>query len=209
MHEALANLITSIEGHLSACQRRQGDNDPEVQVAYDTLRTMAQRYEDAVFDAYDEVTPFEIPNRPTETEPAELTEDGRFALFARRDYVIDDVAALLEVGRRSYREVWTDDDADAAVSEVTAPAAALYQILHAHGIDGMAAVAEDAGLIPVGGTLWVQVVDDDDDTIEDDPFSVVDEGLVVYRVDEIYEDDEDTDDDDDDTDGGDAEGNQQ
>jgi hypothetical protein len=191
VHEALEDLITELRAHLSACQRRVGENDAEVRVAYDSLRDAAARYDDLLFDTFDEVTPFDVDTGPSGGPAAEeLAEGGRFALLLRRDFLVDDVAALLEVGRRSHREEWSDEAADAAVVEIDGPGQAVYQLLQAQGVDGLTALAEDAGLSPLGGTLWVQLVDADDESLTDEPFDIVDEELVLYRVDELYEDGE-------------------
>lgn len=195
IHPLLEDLVTALHGHLSACARRLGENDVEVQVAYETLRRTAQAYDDALFDAYDEVTPFEFTPARSDAEPAELAEGSRFGVLLRRDYIIDDAPALLRAGRVAYAEVWPEE-AGHAVTEVADAGQAVYQLLHAHGVDGLAGQADEAGLLPIGGTLWLQGIAEEDETLEDEPFSVADEELVVYRVDEMYEDDEASDDDD-------------
>lgn len=48
----------AIDAHLRAVEHRNGDNDPQVQIAYDALAAAAEAYDDALFAAYEEVTPF-------------------------------------------------------------------------------------------------------------------------------------------------------
>ncbi|MGH8826242.1 MAG: hypothetical protein ACRDVZ_01330, partial [Jiangellaceae bacterium] len=65
---------------------------------------------------------------------------------------------------------------------------ALYQLLHAYGVDGLDQRAESAGLAPRGGTVWVQALDEADaETLVDDPFGVADEDMLVYRLDEVID----------------------
>ena len=55
---ALDRLIAALEAHLAAASRRQGEADPAVVAAYQTLADAFEEYDEALYDAYDEVTPF-------------------------------------------------------------------------------------------------------------------------------------------------------
>ena len=55
---ALDRLIAALEAHLAAAGRRQGEADPAVVAAYQTLADAFETYDEALYDAYDEVTPF-------------------------------------------------------------------------------------------------------------------------------------------------------
>ncbi len=55
---ALDRLIAALEAHLAAASRRQGEADPAVVSAYQTLAEAFEIYDEALYDAYDEVTPF-------------------------------------------------------------------------------------------------------------------------------------------------------
>jgi hypothetical protein len=55
---ALDRLIAALEAHLSAAGRRAGEADPAVVSAYQTLADAFEAYDEALYDAYDEVTPF-------------------------------------------------------------------------------------------------------------------------------------------------------
>ena len=70
---ALEALKSALDSHLTAVESRAGENDPRVQAAYDALASAAEAYDDALFSAYEEVTPF----GPVETveEDEEIDED--------------------------------------------------------------------------------------------------------------------------------------
>jgi len=55
---ALDRLVAALEAHLTAAQRRQGEQDPAVEAAYASLSDAFEAYDEALYDAHDEVTPF-------------------------------------------------------------------------------------------------------------------------------------------------------
>jgi hypothetical protein len=57
---ALANLTASLERHLEASAQRRGENDPTVVAAYQAVADAFDLYDDALLEAYGEVTPLEI-----------------------------------------------------------------------------------------------------------------------------------------------------
>jgi hypothetical protein len=57
---ALANLTASLERHLEASASRGGENDPTVVAAYQAVADAFDEYDDALMEAYGEVTPLEI-----------------------------------------------------------------------------------------------------------------------------------------------------
>lgn len=72
---ALANLTASLERHLEACFSRRGENDPTVVAAYQDVADAFDLYDDALLEAYGEVTPLVIYNGDEE-EDDELDDDG-------------------------------------------------------------------------------------------------------------------------------------
>lgn len=185
---ALDHLVAALHAHLDACERSRGEGDPQVQAAYTALREAADRYDDALFETHDEVTPWEFPTTglvDVEYE-AEVPDTGRLTVLVRRDYELADQTQLIEAGRAAYAQAYPDDPREAAEADVTHPGRALFQMLHAYGVDGFDEAAEAAGLTTVGGTVWVQSLDPDDEPIDDeDPFAVADPDLLVYRLDEV------------------------
>jgi hypothetical protein len=57
---ALATLNASLERHLEASASRRGENDPTVVAAYQAVAEAFDLYDDALLEAYGEVTPLEI-----------------------------------------------------------------------------------------------------------------------------------------------------
>lgn len=57
---ALALLVSALERHLEAAASRRGENDPTVVAAYQDLADAFEAYDDALLDAYGEVTPLDI-----------------------------------------------------------------------------------------------------------------------------------------------------
>jgi len=57
---ALATFVSALERHLEAASSRRGENDPAVVAAYQDVAEAFDRYEDALMDAFEEVTPLEI-----------------------------------------------------------------------------------------------------------------------------------------------------
>ena len=57
---ALATLTASLERHLEASASRRGENDPTVVASYQAVAEAFELYDDALLEAYGEVTPLEI-----------------------------------------------------------------------------------------------------------------------------------------------------
>lgn len=74
---ALASLVAALERHLEASASRRGENDPTVLAAYQDLADAFETYDDALLDAYGEVTPLEVyADEDAEDEDAESLGDG-------------------------------------------------------------------------------------------------------------------------------------
>ncbi|MGH8776622.1 MAG: hypothetical protein ACRDWI_16175 [Jiangellaceae bacterium] len=190
LHAALDDLTDALKGHLTACINSTGESDAAVQVAYTALRTAASQYDDLLFSLLDEVTPWEFPEAPRVGDGDEEEEEEAphiVGILVRRDYAVADGDALLTAGQEAAAEMYPDDPDDARSDG----GGALYQLLHAYGVDGLDDRAEASGLEPRGGTIWVQALDDQDAaTLLDDPFGIADEEALVYRLDEVMASDE-------------------
>jgi len=194
LRELFDDLVAALTSHFHAVRNRRDEADPEVQAAYTRLRSAAERYDDMLFELTGEVTPWEFPEGP----PADVEYEDRGAapdavtVMVRRDYGIADPAGLLLAGREAYADLYPGDPPEAAVADVSHPGRALYQLLHAYGVDGLDNRAQNAGLAPHGGTVWVQgLAPGDAETLVDDPFGVADEDLLIYRLDEVIGPDDD------------------
>lgn len=73
---ALATLVSALERHLEAAGSKRGENDPVVFAAYQDVAAAFDAYDDALLDAYDEVTPLEVYHEDAEEDDADdLDED--------------------------------------------------------------------------------------------------------------------------------------
>ncbi len=72
---AVAGLKSALDAHLAAVEARAGENDPNVQAAYDALASAGEAYDDALFSAYEEVTPFGPVESDDDDEEADGEED--------------------------------------------------------------------------------------------------------------------------------------
>ncbi|GAB3246291.1 hypothetical protein GCM10027562_03510 [Arthrobacter pigmenti] len=57
---ALQSLTSALEEHLAAATSRRSDTDPAVESAYLAIADAFEAYEEALYDAYNEVTPLVI-----------------------------------------------------------------------------------------------------------------------------------------------------
>jgi len=193
---AAAELTTALQAHLSAVERMVAEQDPAVQRAYDALRTALSRYDDLVFDAYGEVTPYRLaePTQLDQGYEAVPVREGppRLGVVARWEFVVEDAALLAD--RAS--EVW-DPDAAGSPGDASDPLAragrALGELVDAAGADAVAAQAHELGLTYAGSTLWVVESeaseegetggDGDREDWRDLAFDDVDPDLVIFRAD--------------------------
>jgi hypothetical protein len=72
---ALTALVAALERHIEAAAGRRGENDPVVLAAYKALAEAFEDYDDALLDAFDEVTPLEVFHGD---EDEEYDEDEEF-----------------------------------------------------------------------------------------------------------------------------------
>ena len=57
---ALASLLSAFERHLEASAAKRGEDDPTVVAAYDDLADAFESYDDALLQAYGEMTPLQV-----------------------------------------------------------------------------------------------------------------------------------------------------
>jgi hypothetical protein len=75
VHAAAEGFKAALDAHLAAVEARAGENDPHVQAAYDALASAGEAYDDALFSAYEEVTPFGPVDSDDEDDEDEDAED--------------------------------------------------------------------------------------------------------------------------------------
>jgi hypothetical protein len=194
VRDAAERFKAAIDAHLTACEQRSSDADPAVQEAYDTLRQVGLAYDDLLFDAYEEVTPFEAPDVTDDEEWAALAEAGtvsdRLSVLSRRDFTIADPAELIEAGRAAYLELFPDDVEAQADERVTDPGAAVQQMLQAYGQEGVEERADDSGLVPEGSTTWVLAAVEPPADWREHAFTGAHPRRLVARYDEVFEEED-------------------
>jgi hypothetical protein len=91
---ALASLMTAFERHLEASASKRGEEDPTVIAAYDDLADAFAAYDDALLQAYGEMTPLEIYDGDDDDElddhPDEDGDAGVYSGLDDGDYDEDD-----------------------------------------------------------------------------------------------------------------------
>ena len=70
---ALASLLSAFERHLEASASKRGEEDPTVVAAYDDLADAFEAYDDALLQAYGEMTPLQVYD---DAEDDELDDHG-------------------------------------------------------------------------------------------------------------------------------------
>ena len=73
---ALQSLTTALEEHLIAASNRRDDGDPTVEAAFFAVADAFEVYEDALYEAYSEVTPLQVfDDEEDEDEESGIDED--------------------------------------------------------------------------------------------------------------------------------------
>ncbi|MBH5334082.1 hypothetical protein IHE55_04400 [Streptomyces pactum] len=195
----------ALDRHLDAVERRSGEDDPAVYAAFNELAAAAEAYDELLYDAYDEVTPFEIPGDgiPAYAGP---DEPAALSVLIRRDYAVAEPQRLLAQAQRV-----ADVDPDLATGTGGTPGAAssvhaaLGMIFGEYEPDEIASRHQEFGLEEGDSTLWVVAADELAEPGEwlSAPFDQTDPQRVVCRFDvsevfdhELDEDDEELDEDD-------------
>ena len=96
--DALDRLVAALEAHFESVTRRTGEADPAVTAAYQTLADAFETYDDALYDVYDEVTPFvlvedgdEDDDEDEDDEDDDLEDDEDDEELEEDDELVDDL----------------------------------------------------------------------------------------------------------------------
>ncbi|MCQ4084135.1 hypothetical protein NGB36_27065 [Streptomyces sp. RB6PN25] len=188
----------AIDRHLAAIENRTGEDDPAVYAAFDALASAAEAYDELLYDAYDEVTPFEVPagdSLPAYGGPA---EPGAISVLIRRDYAVAEPQRLIAQAARV---------ADEVTGAGTGVGAAIGALFGEYEPDEIASRHKEFGLEEGDSTLWVQAADPaEPGEWLAAPFDQADPELTVCRFDisAVYDDEDEEGEADDDEGGGDS-----
>ncbi|WP_369744407.1 hypothetical protein [Paenarthrobacter sp. AMU7] len=72
---ALQSLTGALEEHLAAASARRGEGDPTVEAAFFAVADAFEVYEDALYEAYSEVTPLQVFDDEEEEDDEVPDED--------------------------------------------------------------------------------------------------------------------------------------
>jgi hypothetical protein len=92
---ALEQLVTAFERHLEASASKRGEDDPSVIAAYDDLADAFAAYDDALLNAYGEMTPLDIYDGEADDEDElddhsdEDGDGGRYSGLDDEEYDVD------------------------------------------------------------------------------------------------------------------------
>jgi hypothetical protein len=181
----------AIDRHLAAVEGRSGENDPAVFAAYEALAAAADAYDEILYDAYDEVTPFEVPGDESAAAYAGPDEPEAITVLIRRDYLIADPERLRSQATRL----------DSTLAAPLAPGAsrpaggtlnaAIGVVFGEYEPDEIASRCEEFGLEEGDSTLWVAAAEPGEPgEWLPEPFDEADPQLLICRFDvsEVYDD---------------------
>lgn len=80
---ALQSLTAALEEHLVAASARRGEGDPTVEAAFFAVADAFEVYEDALYEAYTEVTPLQVFDEDEENddEDGELLDEDELEIL--------------------------------------------------------------------------------------------------------------------------------
>ncbi|MGW8375670.1 hypothetical protein [Streptomyces sp. ODS28] len=195
----------ALDRHLEAVERRAGaaedaaddeqaarngaEADAAVYAAFDALAAAGERYDELLYEAYDEVTPFEIPGPGSEAMPPYAGPDEPHALtvLIRRDYTVAHPQRMLTQAQRvtDLDPESADDDGIAGSSAGSSVYAALGVLFGEYEPDEIATRHKEFGLEEGDSTLWVVASEEPSEPGEwlTAPFDQADPEQVVCRFD--------------------------
>ncbi|MBD0676956.1 hypothetical protein ACIQOW_22935 [Kitasatospora sp. NPDC091335] len=180
----------AIDRHLEAVSSPNAADDPAVSAAYEQLATAAIAYDQLLYEAYDEVTPFEIPGDEGPGGYHGPEQPEAISVLIRRDYHVVDPKRLRAQAERLDESL---TPGGVGAGEVNAAIGVLFG---EYEPDEIAARSEEFGLEEADSTLWVAAAEPTDPgEWLPEPFEHADPQLLICRFDvsEVY-DDEDPDD---------------
>jgi hypothetical protein len=191
---AAGALKEAIDRHLAAIERRAaapaaGDEaDAEVFAAFNEMAAAGEVYDELLYDAYDEVTPFEVPETDGTAAYSGPEEPEALSVFIRRDYAVIEPRRLLAQARRVAEldpEAAREDEAGAEETAGSSMPAALGVLFGEFEPDEIASRHKEFGLEEGDATLWVTAVDEPAEPGEwlPAPFEGADPERVICRFD--------------------------
>ncbi|HKD98938.1 MAG TPA: hypothetical protein VKB69_15280 [Micromonosporaceae bacterium] len=198
LDEALDKVIAAMRAHLAAVRAADGKvDDDAVWKAYVELNNASYAYDDALLDAYGEVTPWDVdvidPDLADEKvgefsggAPADDPYAQIVSVRQRRDYRVPSVSALIKAAENARRDSLSGEEG--AADPVESVGEAVLELLQSgdgslsaldvpelEPLDGLVAVAEVATALDLGAY---------DEVDGAGPFSLASPDRLVGRLDE-------------------------
>ncbi|MFI6446904.1 hypothetical protein [Kitasatospora sp. NPDC050543] len=178
---------TAIDRHLEAVSSPSTTDDPAVFSAYEQLAAAAITYDQLLYEAYDEVTPFEVPGDEGAGGYHGPEQPEAISVLIRRDYLITDPKRLRGQAERLDSSLTPGGGPGGGVN------AAIGVVFGEYEPDEIAARSEEFGLEEGDSTLWVAAAEPTEPgEWLPEPFENADPQLLICRFDvsEVYDDEE-------------------
>jgi hypothetical protein len=203
--EAGEAAIDAFRAHLALVAASTSDADePAIDDSAEAVRMAFLAVSDAEFNYSSTLAPFSLLEDEDEDDDDDEDEDkhdgeeaplddeadhNKISIMLRRDFRLTSEKALIEAGRAAFSMAFPDDASAAATDDVQDLGRAIYQVVHAGGID---ALNDVAGLDPVVGVVLAVGRDDllteeDVDALMDDPGELfAGEGEIIYSQADVW-----------------------
>ena len=197
--EAGEAAIEALRSHLSTVAATSSDADePRIDDSAETVRLAFLALSDAEFNFSSTLAPFSLLELDEDdadddhdhAEGIDVSHD-KISIMVRRDFRINSESDVIAAGRTAYSAISPDEAPELPDEDVDGLGRALYQIVHAGGIDALSATA---GIEPVTGVILalgreeLMEADDLDDLLEDPAEIFAGEGDVLYSLAEVWSD---------------------
>jgi hypothetical protein len=199
--EAGEAAIEALRSHLSLVAATSSDADePRIDDSAETVRLAFLALSDAEFNFSSTLAPFSLLELDEDdddddhdhehTDGPDVSHD-KISIMVRRDFRLTSESDLIAAGRTAYSKISPDEAPELPEEDVDDLGRALYQIVHAGGIDALSATA---GIEPVTGVILalgrdeLMAADDLDDLLEDPAEIFAGEGEILYSLAEVWSD---------------------
>lgn len=149
--------IAALRDHLALVAACSGEDDePRIDASAERVRDAYIALSRAEFDYSSTLAPFALLESDDDEDFEDVpldpeAEHNQISIMIRRDYAVTSEAEVLKAGREAYLKVWPDDTASQADEDVQELGRALYQLMHAGGVE---ALDETPGLQPTAGVVF-------------------------------------------------------
>lgn len=185
--------IAALRSHLAVvAATASSSEEPAIDASAESVRLAFLAMSEAEFNYSSTLAPFSLLELDDEEDDEALgveTVHDKFSIMLRRDFRLTSESALIEAGKKAFAKVSPDEAPAAAGEDVDDLGRAIYQIVHAGGID---ALSDVPGLEPVVGIMLALGRDElltekDVDELLDDPAELfAGEGEIIYSQSEVW-----------------------